>query len=84
MLEPADDCDAATYHAAKADTLRESGKRFASQVVEDNVGAYTVDDWAHEYFYLVRWEGKPVEAPRTEVSGEKFAVMKGDWYCEGE
>ena len=84
----AEDCDQAIYHASMADTLRESGKTWASQVVEGNVGAYTVDDQREQNFYFVKWDGEPTKALATEEievdGGEKFTVTEGDWYCEGE
>ncbi|KAL7533170.1 hypothetical protein ACHAXR_005079 [Thalassiosira sp. AJA248-18] len=86
-FEPADDCDDAVYHACKADTLREMGKTWTTQVVEGHVGAYRVDDRRYNNYYLVKWEGEPVMALETEaleLGGNTFTVNKGDWYCEGE
>jgi len=89
-FEAAEDCNPAVYEACKADTLRETGKTWAKQVIEGNVGAYRVDDKKYSNYYLVKWEGEPQMAEETEEiqlegnTEDTFTVNKGDWYCHGE
>ena len=70
---------------SKANTLFNIGKLYSEEIEEGQIGAYQVDDPNYHY-YLVKWIGKPYQAPRTEkiaIGTDKFPVVKGDWLCQG-
>ena len=74
------------YHTSKADTLRQTGKRYRNKVVEGNFGAYTIADDPKYPYYVVEWVGEPWKAELDKevlIDVEEFVVHKDGWICKG-